>query len=204
MKGKVIGKKNAPDEAGTVIDPISKEVLFKPSEITTACVEYCSNLLTNKKPKDEYEKDFNWKRLIHKVRMKEVIKNDLELSQEMFNKAMKDVIKKGGRKYDDIMKGGKALHDALFRLYEEVWKQEKKPDKWKNTTIVQINKSNGKDKANLDNRRHIHTKEPIVKFFTHILTNEIKPMIVESISPFQIGAIPGHRSEETYSRSKVL
>ena len=41
-----------------------------------------------------------------------------------------------------------------------------------NTTIVQIGKNNAKDKALLDNRRHIRTKEPIAKLFTHIITSD--------------------------------
>ena len=39
-------------------------------------------------------------------------------------------------------------------------------------------------------------KDQIPKFFSHILTNAMKPTIVKNISPFQIGAIPNHRAKE--------
>ena len=34
------------------------------------------------------------------------------------------------------------------------------------------------------------------KYFSHMVTSVAKPMIVESMTPFQIGAIPGHRAQE--------
>ena len=36
----------------------------------------------------------------------------------------------------------------------------------------------------------------IQKVFSHMVTNAIKPIVVKNISLYQIGAIPGHRSEE--------
>ena len=86
--------------------------------------------------------------------------------------------------------------NAKYKLMECVWKKEEIPDSWRETVIVQLPKSNGKDPTDLDNKRNIHTKDPIAKVFGHLVTNNIKPKIVENLSPFQIGAIPNHRSEE--------
>ena len=66
---------------------------------------------------------------------------------------------------------------------------------WRDTVIVQLPKSKG-DPSNLNSKRHIHTKTEIPKYFRHMVTTAIKPMIVDNMSPFQIGAVPGHRSQE--------
>ena len=61
---------------------------------------------------------------------------------------------------------------------------------------MQLNKPGKKDKADLNNKRHIHTKGEIVKVFGHIVANAAKPIMVENMPSFQIGGIPGHRAEE--------
>ena len=80
-------------------------------------------------------------------------------------------------------------------LYKLVGDKERKPDSWRDSILIQIDKGK-KDKADLANKRNIHTKRDIVKFFGHIVTNVLKEKIVENIPPFQIGAVPGHRAEE--------
>ena len=146
-------------------------------------------------PKDDFVEDLKWKRRIHDVRMKEEIKDDQEFTKDMFNQALKLLKKKGGGKYDSILKGGNSLVEAIFKLFQTVWNEEKKPDSWRDTTVIQIFKGKGL-KEELDNKRHIHTKNEIPKLFSHILTNTMKPKIIENMTPYQIGAIPGHRSQE--------
>ena len=54
-----------------------------------------------------------------------------------------------------------------------------------------------KNKEELGNRRHIHTKEqPISKYFMHMVSSLAKPKIFEDLSAFQIGAVTGHRAQE--------
>ena len=108
---------------------------------------------------------------------------------------MKMLQRKGKKKYEFILNGGKSLHDALFKLYSVVWKKEKKPDIWRDTIIIQSYKGK-KDRKDLDNIRNLHTKPDVQKFFGHLVTDAIKPVVVENLSEFQIGAIPGHRSDE--------
>ena len=51
-------------------------------------------------------------------------------------------------------------------------------------------------KEDLNSKRFLHTKDQIPKVFQHIVTNAMKPVIVKNMSKYQIGAIPGHKSEE--------
>ena len=49
-------------------------------------------------------------------------------------------------------------------MFKEIWKNEKRPDKWKFTDIVQIFKGKG-DFEDLSNSRFIHMKDYITKAF---------------------------------------
>ena len=56
--------------------------------------------------------------------------------------------------------------------------------------IIQLPKG-WKEKSDLKNRRHIHTKGEFEKHFMHIVTTAMKPIMFKELSPFQIGAVPG-------------
>ena len=103
--------------------------------------------------------------------------------------------RKKSRKYEFILKGGNSLLAALYKLFQVVWDREVKPDMWCNTVLIQLYKGKG-PKSNLDNLRNIHTKMDIPKFFGNIVTNAVKPIILENMSPFQLGMVPGHRCLE--------
>ena len=76
-----------------------------------------------------------------------------------------------------------------------MWTQEKKPEQWRLTNIIQIYKGRG-PKNELSNHRNIHTKDQIPKMFGNIVTNLAKPQRISSMSKFQIGTKPGHRAQE--------
>ena len=195
LKEKVVAKKKEPEEPCIVNDPSTNAPVFKPSQIIKTCADYCQNLLKRDEPKEDFVMDLEWKRRVHDVRMKEVLDDDLKLTKDMFNEALKLVKKKGGHKYDFILKAGNSLLEALFKLYQTVWNSEKKPDSWRDTTVIQLYKGRGL-KEDLNNKRHLHTKKEVPKLFQHLVTNAMKPNIINNMSPYQIGAIPGHRSEE--------
>ena len=127
--------------------------------------------------------------------MEERTENEVSFSKELFNSTFQQLKEKGGSKYIFILKVGKSIHDALYKLYKVVWNHERIPKSWKETIIIQLNKTKS-DKTDLNKKRHIHTKDPVVKYFDHIVTGTIKPTIKENISPFQIGVVPGHCPQE--------
>ena len=107
---------------------------------------------------------------------------------------MEKIRKKKNKKYEFIIKSGAALKEALFKLFKYIWSTEDKPEQWRRTTIIQIHKKNSKD--DLENYRNIHTKMDIPKLFGFMVTNQAKIPIMQNMSKYQIGTVPGHRSEE--------
>ena len=94
LKGKIVGKKKESDEPSAVINPKTGKLTFNPSEIVKISADYCKESLTNREPREGYEQDMEWKRMVHEARMKETNPNDAELSLEMFQKTKEALQKK--------------------------------------------------------------------------------------------------------------
>ena len=151
LKEKVLGKKKGVEGPTAITNPITNETTFNPKEILKICADYCVNLLKNREPSESFKEDVDMKRVIHNIRMKERIENDIEFSEEVFKETLKTFKKKNGNKYDLIVKSGPSLHAALIKLYKVVWNGEVKPGVWRDTVIVQIDKGKAKaNKANLE------------------------------------------------------
>ena len=128
--------------------------------------------------------------------MLERLDDDLELiTAQMFEDTFKALKSKPGNKYEFIMNGGPALQSALMSVCQSVWRCEKLPESWTESTLVQLYKGKG-PRNNLDNLRHIHIKNEFSKFFGHIVVNAMKSVINNNLSKFQIATKPGHWPQE--------
>ena len=137
LKEKIVGKKKAGQEATVITDPKTKEEVNTPAGIKKVVIDYCQDLLTNRDPKAEFVEDIEMKKMIHEVRMKEEVEDDIEFSPELFKKSLEMLRKKPGHKYDFIVRSGESFKAALFTLFKLVWDNERKPDIWRNTVLVQ-------------------------------------------------------------------
>ena len=185
LKNEIIGSKKLSKEPTSIKFPVSNEMISEPERIKETVLHYCKSILTNRPPKDEYE-DVKIKKILHEVRMQEKVEDDVELlSLEMFNNSLKQLWEKKD-KYAFVLKSGYSLKHALFGLFNEVWQK---------TKIIQIFKGHG-DFRDLNNTRFIHLKEILPKMYSHIVMGHVKDTIMSSLSPYQIGAKSGHRSQE--------
>ena len=120
---------------------------------------------------------------------------EYDLTESMFNNAVKRLKTKHPGKYKFIMNSGESLHKALFKLCKIVWTSEEIPDEWKQTNIIQLFKGKG-NRDELGNYRNIHTKVDVRKLFGDIVTDEMKEKVKDNVSKFQIWAMQGHRAQE--------
>ena len=94
-----------------------------------------------------------------------------------------------------MLRSGEGLKNCIFRLFNQVWEEEVKPQQWRNTVIIQLFKGKG-EFFDYNNQRNIHTKEETPKLFEGIVVDKSKGKLIENCSKYQIGGIPGHRSQE--------
>ena len=177
--------------------PKTNEQLFDSDEIKKAALDYCTDLLKNRQPKDEYSRDVYITNLLHIVRMDDMdIKEDDDiLTVDLFDSILLDLKKKKSEKYKFILKSGQGCKNALFNIFKAVWKQVKKPQQWRNSTILQLYKGSG-PKDEFNNQRNIHIKHAVPKLFENIVLSLAKPKIVSGTTKYQIGAMPKHRAQE--------
>ena len=195
LKEKVIGQKKAGQEATIMKDPKTKDILTSRTKIKEASLDYCVELLTNRSPKEEYKKEIEIKDEIHTIRMEEQIENDVEFTEKIFFDSINELKKKNKKKYEFIIQSGKSFKDALFKLFDLVWRSEEKPEQWRRTVIIQLYKGKG-EKNEFGNQRNIHTKLDIPKLFGHTVMSQAKETTMNSLSKFQIGTKTGHRAQE--------
>ena len=196
LRDSILGAKKNPLEPIILIDPITGEEVNTPNEIKRVSVEFCERLLRNREPKDEYSHVIKSYERLHTERMQELIEGDIdELPLSAYNRVLEIIKKKPGEKYQFIKKAGSSFHEALFKLFQIVWKTEKIPDLWYESTITQLQKGKGR-LGDLSFMRHIHDKKEYFKFFSLIVTSFAKENIFNNMSKFQIACRPGHRPSE--------
>ena len=196
LKEAVVGSKKVSQEATTLLDPDSNEEVNSVSEIKRVSLTYCRNLLTNRNPSENFVDILKEKTEVHDQRMVESApEHEMDLTIGMFNSALRRIKTKNAEKYAFILKGGQSFINSLFFLFKSVWSKEIIPDDWKKTNIVQIFKNKG-SRQDLSMYRNIHTKVETRSMFSEIVTHELKQILTQNISKFQIGAIPGHRPQE--------
>ena len=123
IKEKIVGSQSARQEATVLIDPKSKSKseVTTPEDIKRVSLQYCVDLLTNRKPKEDYMEEVWLKDMVHLIRMEEIYEDDMHvLTKDRFEKTYTTLSKKPGSKYQFIMKGGQAVKAALFRLCQLV------------------------------------------------------------------------------------
>jgi hypothetical protein len=194
LKAKILGDKKVRQEAIAIEDPDTKNLVFDAEEIKSTSLAYLKKLLTNRKPKDEYNNDIQVINLVHQIRMDDEVEESEDLTISDFSNLLKNLIK-NKTKYKFILKAGASFQKCLFKLFRITWVQEIKPTQWEDTIAHQLYKGAG-EKCKLSNQRFIHTKEEIPKAFEHIIVAKAKQKIVRGCTKFQIGAIPKHQSRE--------
>ena len=105
-------------EPVVLIDPKSKAEVNTPEEIRKVSRDYCTELLTNRKPKVEFEEDLLMKEIMLQIRMNVDDDEDeefKELSETRFEETYVSLFKRPGAKYNFIMKAEDSLKPALFK-----------------------------------------------------------------------------------------
>ena len=189
------GGKQQSAELVAMKDPITGDLILEPSRLKEISLDYCVNLLQNNDIDPEFAKEIYAENLLHYLRSYEISSYDENLEYSDFEARMSTVALKYPEKYQFVINSGKGFQNCIFNLFLKVWETEKKPQQWRNTVIVQLYKKKG-DISSFDSQRNIHTKDYIPKLFEGLVVDKSRKKIIESTSKFQIGGIPGHRSQE--------
>ena len=134
-KQKIVGRKKSGQEATVIINPENGKEVNRPKEIKRVCLEYCSKLLTNRSPKEDFEDDMKMKKEVHLARMEEEVDDDIEeMTDSMFKRSWDSLRSKTGNKYKFLFRAGPSLKKAIKKLCQTTWRTERCPRSWHSST----------------------------------------------------------------------
>ena len=111
---RIRGPKGGNQEPSAVRDPTTNEVVVSTKEVKNIVLDYCSEVLKNNVPKDNFKDEINLKELLHDIRMDNKAASNVSISEETFKKVM-EKIKKGKKKtYDFLVKAGDKFKQSVF------------------------------------------------------------------------------------------
>ena len=198
------GKKKSGLEAVAIIDPVTNELKTSRKEILGTTLAYCTNLLTNNEPDDEYKKDIAVKNMLHDVRMTKEQEHDDVLEDEDFDNAVKRFTEKKKSCYDFLTKAGKDFKDATKILIKRIWDSENIPEGWESTLLIMLYKGRGL-RESMDNNRFIHSKEWLPRLFEDLVVSKMKVKVLKKTTKYQIGGMKGHRpTEHLFSIKSII
>ena len=176
-------------------DPNTGEMILDTEHLKKAALDYCYKLLQNDIIDPDYEVEINIDTVLHNQRLSQTNNHEVTLEYEDFEARLKHVAQNSGDKYTFLLKAGQDFRNCVYQLFSKVWETEEISQQCRKTVIVQLYKMKG-DITSFDSQRNIHTKQFIPKLFEGLVVDKSKEKIIASLSKFQIGGIPNHRSQE--------
>jgi hypothetical protein len=192
---RIRGPKGGSQEPSAVRHPTTGEVVVSTREVKEIVLEYCSNVLENNEPKDSFKEEIALKEMLHDIRVNNNAASSIKISEETFNKVMEKTRKGKKKTYDFLMKAGNQFKQSVHKLCSRMIQEESFPSSFDKTNLVQIYKGKGPRDV-LSNSRFVHTKEWLPRTCESLIVAEMKDVIFDSSSKFQIGGQPNHRIQE--------
>ena len=170
-------------------DPVTNELLTDPEQIKNVSLQHNIKILTKKEPLKEDENLILMKKARHEEMMnKKSDDEEWELTFSMFCKVTDKIKSKNKNMYKLFNKAGIAYKVAIFEFMKKVIKSEIVPQSYKFTTLTQIWKGKGSP-LSLNNMRFIHMRGWKSKLLEALVTEKMKPKIVEATPKFQLGGM---------------
>ena len=139
----VAGPKKAGQEASSVKDPLTGELLVTRDEIKNATLKYCINNLKGGTP-DESVRDIVKQRKEKQLqKLNTHDEDDLVVEEDDFDEVLDKFSKKNTKTYDFLLKAGSKYKTVMFKLCKRVIEKEEIPESFRKTTLYMSWKMKG-------------------------------------------------------------
>ena len=196
LKTLINGPKIKKQEQAAINDPKTNELITDKEKIKEVSLAHNVEILTKKKPLPEYEHIIKEKLENHESIMK---RNDDEdnwtLDRCFYSKVIQRLKDKNKNMFSLFNKAGVLYKDAIYGLMKRFIDKEEVPKSYDYTSLTQIWKKKG-SALSLNNMRFIHMKCWRAKLLEALITEKMKPKIVEATPNIQIGGMPESQSVE--------
>ena len=191
-------------------DPPS--AVFKPGTETLVCTtegikditcEHVKETLKDCEPLPEFAGIILERNLKHFRFMSDNKNLRLNLPKQVFDQVLFRMRLNNKSCYKLVTKGSDDYADSLYRFFVKIIEDESIPVSFSDTTLTQLFKKG--NPADLGNWRFIHMKPAVPRLFEACVTEMLKPKLLKSVSPFQLGGISGNQpAQHCYTLKTVL
>ena len=196
LKTLINGPKIKPQEQAAINDPKTNILITDKEQIKKVSLEHNVEILTKMKPLPQYEYIIKEKQDSHEKMMERNQEEDMwSLDLSFYYKVTKRIKDKNKNMFLLFNKAGPKYKAALFMLMKRFIEKEEIPKAYDLTSLTQIWKKKG-SALSLNNMRFIHMKCWRAKLLEALITEKMKPQIVEATPKIQIGGMPSSQSVE--------
>ena len=199
VHGKEKQQKQTPS---AVKDSKTGEIKYSKAEIKNATIDHVKETLRDREPKEEHEELVNERKRVIAEAMELEPEKRIKFSWGEMENVIKEMKKKSKECHKPVTRAGAAFQTTLLRMSNLCTEKEKIPEKFTETTLTQLKKPKlGMD--DLNGYRFIHTKTFAPRTLESLLTQKLKPAILNNVSPYQLGGIRGTRPSEHLYTMKI-
>jgi hypothetical protein len=195
MKEIVAGAKKRPQEAHTVLDVETKNLIVSTEEIKRVTLNHVMNTFKRVAPHEDVKLIVIMVSEAHDKRMIEGVEEEMEITEDDFGELVGKLEKKKKKSSDFLLKAGKKFKIVVFKLCRRLIQAEVFPERFFETVLHQLWKKKS-PKENLGNHRFIHVKDWLPKCVEALVVMKMKDAILKAGNKYQIGGISKHRVEE--------
>ena len=180
LKTLINGPKIKAQEQAAINDPKTNVLITDEDKIKEVSLAHNVEILTKMKPLPQYEHIVKEKKESHDRMMKRNLEEDnWNLDINFYSKVIKRIKDKNKNMFKLFNKAGAVYKAAVFTLMKRFIEKEEVPEAYDYTSLTQIWKK--KDRALwLNNMRFIHMKCWRAKLLEALITEKMKPQIVEA------------------------
>ena len=170
-------------------DPVTGELITDIEMIKKKSLEHNVKILTKNPLRGEDVKERMEKQIWHDKIMNKGDIDSWNLSRELYNRVLKRIKEKGKKMFDLLNKSGESYKEAIYLYMCKIINSENIPFEFSATSLIPIWKKKG-SALDLNMMRYIHMKSWEAKLCEALVTEEMKPDIIEACPPIQIGGMP--------------
>ena len=195
LKEIINGPKISATEPMCINNPETGELITDFDTIKKVSLDHNVKILTKNPAREEDTEEWRSKINHHQRIMNHNDHDSWELTRDLYDKVLEKLKTKGKKMFDPLNKAGDDYKDAIFKYMRRIINDENIPFQFSETTLFPIWKGKGSP-LDLNMSRFIHDKVWPARLCDALVTEKMKPSIVESCPPIQIGGIPKSQSSE--------
>ena len=196
-------RKKVQQVPAAILDPDSGAELFEREEIKDAINRHVSKTLKDEEPADRYRELAEDRNNIIRIAAAEEEGERVRFTVDNMKLVLKEMRKKGKYCHLPVTRLSGEYPHVLLKVFNIFAACQETPASYNETTLTMLKKNKGASN-NLSSYRFIHMKEAVPRLMESLMTLRLKPVILQKVSPFQLGGIPGTRPEEHLYTIKMM